>query len=342
MTETSAPWSGTTPGDSGPYTDQDWSTIYSSFWQTSKATQGVLYNRYSGNLAVSNPTDIRMRVRDGVAMVDGTWYRNESDRFLIADSGAPSANPRIDVVALEKDHYAQTVRLVIVEGAEAGSPSAPSMTQTEGITWQIPLAQYQISTAGVISAFTDRRRICTPSSGVLFPIEEVDMYLGGATYTFSNIDTLFKSLFFVLSIDPTYAGGPGERDISLRFNGDSGTNYAYNTTYFATGGATTTAGTGATSIKLADIYPDTSSFGLGGVIVGEVFLPNNSSSSIRVRVDSMYSSFLSTNTSFARVGMASGYYNNGTTKVTSMTVFTDATNFGSVTNASTFYLYGVI
>lgn len=341
MTETSRPWNGTAAGDSGPYTDQNWADTYSSFWQTSKATQGILYNRYSGNLAVSNPTDIRMLVRNGTAMVDGSWYRNDTDRFIIAENGAPVSNPRIDVVALEKDNYAQTVRIVIVEGAEAGSPSAPAMTQTSGVKWQIPLAQYQISTAGVISGFTDRRRICTPSSGVLFPIEEVDMYLGGATYTFSNIDTIFKSLFFVLSIDPTWSGGPGERDISLRFNADTGSNYAYNTTFNATGGTTTTNSTSATSIKLADIYVPTSASNIGGVVMGEVFLPNNSSSSIRVRVMSTYVHIYSA-AAQCRTGAASGYYNNGTTKVTSMTVFTDATTFGQASQAAKFYLYGLI
>lgn len=337
MTETSRPWAGITPGDSGPYTDQDWAEIWSTFLQTDKTTQGILYIPSSGNLEVSNPSSIFMRVATGYAIVDGSFYLNASNLDLIS-SGFPVTNPRIDVIVLEKDFINQVVRAKIVEGTEAGSPSAPAMTQTAGILWQIPLAQYQISVLGVISNLRDRRYVCSPSSGILFPIARVDL-TGLATTTVSAIPPFFSSIVFALVADPYYVGGPGERDINLRMNGDTGADYFWHVTFDDSAGVTTTEASGATLMKLADTNVETTISGYGVMIFGEIFHYNNTSTSIRVKVLSNYIhyGFVS---DLIRVGKAFGFYDNGTTKVSTLTFYIDGTSFGSTTGGQYLYVWG--
>ena len=57
---------------------------------------------------------------------------------------------------LRKDWSARTVRAVIISSSD-GTASLPSLTQVDGVTWEIPLASFTITTAGVIAALTDER-----------------------------------------------------------------------------------------------------------------------------------------------------------------------------------------
>ena len=226
MTQISRPWAGTTPGDSGPYTDQEWAEAWRSFFTIDPTTQGVLNIPSTGNLEVTNPASTTMRVPDGYAIVHGVWYKNTANYDITAPSGNPSANPRIDVVVLEKDFTAQTVRVAIVEGTEAASPTAPTMTQTDGDIWQIPLAQYQISVLGVISSLTDRRSIAVSSTGGLFKIYDSTLTASAITITISNIPTFFEHLELHISGDVDGADVYNFLDITI-----SGLATAYN--YFS-------------------------------------------------------------------------------------------------------------
>jgi len=280
-----------------------------------------------------------MRIPSGYALVDGSWYSNDANRDIASFSGSPSANPRIDLVVLEKDYVAQTVRATIIEGTEAASPVAPSVTQTKGHIWQIPLAQYQISTGGVISNLTDLRTICRMPIGMLYLIEEIDLVaIGGATHTISSIPGHFSALVFSLVADPIYSGGPGERDINLRMNGDTGANYAYITSYNTTAGTTTTDDYTTTLIKMSDVYMPTSSSGYGYVLSGEITPYSTRQRSIRARLHAKWAQY-GTGGTF-RNGTCGGYYKNAGAPVTSLTFYTDGTNFGSVSGSAYLRLYG--
>lgn len=341
MTEKSRPWTGKdVSGDVGPYLDSEWAEIWSSFFQIDPTTEGILYIQGSAGLTVTNPAAQTFRVGEGYAMVDGCWYSNDANIDLVTFIGNPSVNPRIDVVVLEKDFLAQTVRAVIVTGAEAASPAAPAMTQNSSV-WQIPLAQYQISTGGIISNLTDRRKVCTMPVGMLFPIDEIDLQAaGGATHTISNIPGYFSSLLFVLVGDPVWSGGPGERDISMRLNGDTGSKYSYVAAYDVVASTVISGSLTATAIKLADVSITTTSTGYGLMMTGEISQYTNVSLTTRVRISVSWGHNISGGT--GRVGDTGGYYLNETTPVTSITIFTDGTNFGTVADGAKLLLYGRI
>ena len=151
MSETSRPWQGTSPGDAGPYSSQNWNQLYEFVlgWGTSRANVGPMLS--SGTQpndglkvqAKSVPTT-SIDVLAGSALVQGIGYISTATvSFVIAANG--SGNPRIDTVVLRADYALQTVRLAVLQGTPAGSPVSPSLTQSANVLWEIPLADIAAS-----------------------------------------------------------------------------------------------------------------------------------------------------------------------------------------------------
>ncbi len=150
MVEISRPWTGTATGDAGPYTFDQWTDVWTSMFTVDNVIQGVLRGQ-GGELAVtgtSSPVDIAA----GEAIVDGTWYDSSAAATVAVPT--PAGSTRIDLIVLEKDWTAQTVRLARVAGTEGAG--APSVTQVDGTTWQIKQAEASITTGGTITV-TDFR-----------------------------------------------------------------------------------------------------------------------------------------------------------------------------------------
>jgi hypothetical protein len=182
MTEISRPWGGTATGDKGPYTDDNWTDVWSGLFARTSVNVGVLRGA-ANELVVTSSGDNAISVNTGEALVNGTWY--QSDAATAITPSAPSANPRIDRIVLRKSWSAQTVRVTRIAGAEAGSPSAPALVQTDGTTWDIPLAQYQIATgAGAISSLTDQREFVHDPTGA---VDVADGGTGASSFTDGGI-----------------------------------------------------------------------------------------------------------------------------------------------------------
>lgn len=153
MAESSFPWTDGT-GDGGPYAANTWDDIYRYLFTTDQhATEGVLLG-VGGELEVTG-TSSPLSVAAGAAIVNGKIYINTS--AVSVSVPTPSSASRIDLVILRADYSARTVRVVRLAGTEGGS--APTLTQTDGTTWEIPLAQVSITTGGVIT-LTDKRTFC--------------------------------------------------------------------------------------------------------------------------------------------------------------------------------------
>jgi hypothetical protein len=116
-------------------------------------SQGVLRG-VLGDLAVLSGSG-QVSVAAGAAFVEGYYYKNDSN--LAVAIPTPAANTRIDRIVLRVNHSARTTRITRIVGTE-GAP-APALTQVAGTTWDIPLAQIGITTAGVITV-TDQRSCC--------------------------------------------------------------------------------------------------------------------------------------------------------------------------------------
>ncbi len=153
MTERSRPWGGTTIGDAGPYSDDNWMRVWAAFMSPDRATDGV----FEGQLSELNETGAVSPsiVNSGRAVVDGSWYESDANVSLVIPT--PAANPRIDRIVLRKDFALQTVRVTRIQGTEAASPTAPAITQAAGVTWDLPLYQIFITVGGAITQHVDER-----------------------------------------------------------------------------------------------------------------------------------------------------------------------------------------
>lgn len=151
MTEISRPWSGTTIGDAGPYSDLHWQELYQAIigWGAGRANNGVILmsgTEPNDGLKVTenSPAAANVLVLPGAALVQGIAYLNDDTETLSIAANA-SGNARIDTIILQADYALQTVRLEVLTGTPAASPVAPSLTQSAGVLWEIPIANIAVA-----------------------------------------------------------------------------------------------------------------------------------------------------------------------------------------------------
>jgi len=210
MTQNSIPQTGhiddNVSPDAGPYSAVEWSAVWSSIL-TSGVNQGPIGIIGDDSLAVTNPSGTTINVAAGDAMVGGRNFRN--DASLSFSVASPSANPRIDVVVVVQNESNSSItagiasgndlsfptsltdyqgsasvppysaRVAILKGTEAASPSAPTLDQNAALLYMIPLAQYQISTGGTISALTNLREFTVSAGGGNAYVDTVIEYPSG-------------------------------------------------------------------------------------------------------------------------------------------------------------------
>lgn len=172
MTEISGPWNGIITGDSGPYSATDWQLI----WQQAMAigadnNRGVLAGVLNElEVVATSPVSNQVEVSTGAALVQGIWYYNDTASAVSISANA-SGSTRIDVIVLEAVYASQTVRISKVQGTPGGG--VPSLTQTPGAVWQIPLA-YVTAANGFVtlaqSTITDLREYANLPPQVAVPV----------------------------------------------------------------------------------------------------------------------------------------------------------------------------
>lgn len=158
MTERSYYWGGTTVGDASiaPYDNDEFTDIFRKMFVKDRAIMGVL-DGY-GNELVTTGAGSPVTVDTGAAMVDGNFYENDAP--LTVAIPTPAASTRIDRIVLRKDFAGQTVRVTRIAGVEGGS--APAITQSDGVTWDILLYQVSITTGGAITLTKEYKFIVSP------------------------------------------------------------------------------------------------------------------------------------------------------------------------------------
>ncbi len=151
MSEISRPWQSTSPGDAGPYSAANWQQLYQYIigLGSSRINVGPLFGSGTQpntalNVQAKGTPDTTIDVLPGSALVQGVAYINTGTvSFTIAANA--SGNARIDTVVLQADYALQTVRLAVLQGTPAASPSAPSLTQSANVLWEIPLADIAVA-----------------------------------------------------------------------------------------------------------------------------------------------------------------------------------------------------
>lgn len=152
MTQASAPQNGILIGDAplAPYTADAWGEIWSKVnGFASRSNYGVIYGYDNGtnfSLEVTQTAvaSSNIEVQVGAALVTGTLYWTDTTETLPIGANV-SGNPRIDTVVVRKDFIAQTTRLAVRQGTPAASPVPPTLTQSAGVTWEIPLADIAVA-----------------------------------------------------------------------------------------------------------------------------------------------------------------------------------------------------
>lgn len=109
-------------------------------------------NELEGSVTGANTVEINT----GGALVDGHVYQNGAAEEVNIPNAIGAGNTRIDRIVLRCDWSAYTVRLTRIAGTDAGSPSAPAITQTSGTTYDILLYQALVNTSGDVT-LTDER-----------------------------------------------------------------------------------------------------------------------------------------------------------------------------------------
>ncbi len=234
MTEISRPWEGIVTGDSGPYSDHQWTDILSTFLAALTARQGVFQDQLS-ELDIASVAATPVSVQSGRAMVNGIWYETDATEAL-AIASATACNVKVDRIVAQADYTAQNVRLVVIPGANvAANPVPTALVQTGAPAglWELPLWQIHVTDAGVLTFFADDRvwlGLPEPaqSSDTHYFVED-EMFFGQqGDYT---VTENFKD--FRLTIAGSYAGSPnstfGSGILDLINNG-AGSGFAAYTT----------------------------------------------------------------------------------------------------------------
>lgn len=164
MTERSRFWDGTSTGDAAesPY---DASTEFSRVMMAlaganEMPNKGGIWAKATDAFAITNPSANTVRIGPGEALIYGTWY--ESDADVDVTIPTPSVSTRYDYIVLRKSWASQTVRITRIAGTEgAGAP--PALTQSEGVTWDVPIMFVSITTGAVIG-MADVREMLGPAS----------------------------------------------------------------------------------------------------------------------------------------------------------------------------------
>lgn len=153
MAENSFPWDGNSAsggtGDCGPYSSDEFRDWFRMLFCNDETTEFVV-PLYKNTLSVASSGNAQVSIATGAAIVDGLWYENTSSttKAVSAHAGRDSWYR----IVLRANWTAQTVTLV----ALGGDATCPTVTQTDGTTWENSLALVQVSDASAVTV-TDER-----------------------------------------------------------------------------------------------------------------------------------------------------------------------------------------
>lgn len=155
MAETSYLWDNPGTGDSpaGGYGNSTLNQVIFRMFTNGTGDQGVLKN-WLNELAVTDGGVDTATVATGGAILYGVWY--ETDASVNVNINAYRGGNCLIVV--RASWAAQTARIV--------ARATGALTQTAGVTYEIPLANIAIDGAGAITLVTDTRDYCEYSTTI--------------------------------------------------------------------------------------------------------------------------------------------------------------------------------
>jgi len=140
-------------------------TNWANYWN-GIVPDGVI-SGFENEMEVYTPTageGMSVRIKTGQAMVDNHRAWITTEKILPIDT-ADVTNPRIDLVVLRAvygNKGASVISVDVKKGTPAASPVAPTLIQTTGETYEIPMAKIAVSAGAtniIPSNITDLRYV---------------------------------------------------------------------------------------------------------------------------------------------------------------------------------------
>ena len=176
MTEQSYGWADGI-GDGGPYSADQLRDVWKMLAARDEVSRGVVPGMLN-HLLITSSGNNTILMDTGYAIVDGTIYKN--DASLSQTTASPAVGTTGRMAVLQKTWGStQTVRGAIISSAD-GTATIPTVTQTDGTLWEIPLASFTITTGGVIAAVTDLRQF-TREAALQFGFDGGGLAIGTGT-----------------------------------------------------------------------------------------------------------------------------------------------------------------
>lgn len=152
-------WATGTSGDgTAAYTEAEATRLFKHLAGGSPTTEGVLFE-VDNSLAVTG-TASPLAVNTGSAFVNGYFYWNTASVNLTVTT--PIVGTTGGRVVLQMITASKTVRLAVIMSTD-GISAYPALTQTDGVKWEIPLANFTITTGGVITLVDARGWVHMPT-----------------------------------------------------------------------------------------------------------------------------------------------------------------------------------
>lgn len=167
-------------------------------------SDGVLATPAS-NLKVSAFRDMQVKVGAGYAMIKAKYYKADADNVLTLDTADPT-NARIDRIVLTLNYAARNITLNVKKGTPAQSPTAPALSRTKGVIWEIALADIAVSagaTAITAADITDTRpdsALCGYITGLIEQIDTTDLFSQFTAAFYEWFDNLTETLTVDVSV----------------------------------------------------------------------------------------------------------------------------------------------
>lgn len=180
---------------SWPFENIDTSETQFSQWARNIG-EGVKKDTLNELAPSADSSGMNVKVASGQAMIRGHYYQSTAQETLTI-TAADATNDRIDNVVLELDPSANTIVLKVIAGTPAGSPVAPSLTQTDAGIYQIKLAEVYVTAASTTvdsGDVTDSRTFMQTAGDVAAELDgKVDIAVAvsekTANYTLAATDT---------------------------------------------------------------------------------------------------------------------------------------------------------
>ena len=156
----------------------------------------------STSLQVTASSGMTVSIAAGYGMIKAKYINNDSPAYLTLDS-ADSTNPRLDRVVLGLNYANRAISLYIKKGTAASSPTAPALTRTAGVLWELSLATIEVSAgaSGLTQAdITDDRADSSLCGYVTGLVQQIDTSTLFAQFT-SAFYNWFNALTQSLTVD---------------------------------------------------------------------------------------------------------------------------------------------